>query len=87
MAQKVFRSWSMVQLSLRLQRVPKTKQWELFQRVMLVIVLIMWFTTVMSSVSFRLTSDSEIGASFRGESAASTGPFVSHARKLAWVDR
>ncbi|KAG0627743.1 hypothetical protein M758_2G224900 [Ceratodon purpureus] len=86
MAQKVFGSLSMVQLSMRLRRVTKTKQWELFQRVMLVIVLIIWFTTVMTSVFFRLTSDSEMGATFTEESAT-TVPFLPHARKLAWTLR
>lgn len=56
MAQNVFGAWSMVQLSLRLQRVTKTKQWEMFQRAMLAIVLMIWFITVLTSVFFRLST-------------------------------
>lgn len=56
MAQNVFCSWSMARLSLRLRRVSKTKQWETFRRVMLVVFLISWFSMVMTSVYARLAS-------------------------------
>nr|PNR46507.1 hypothetical protein PHYPA_013626 [Physcomitrium patens] len=85
MAQRVSSSWSMAQLSMRLQRVAKTKQWELFQRVMLVIVVIIWVATVMTTAFIRLSTDSEIDTNL-SSSSDSTSPLF-HARKLAsWIE-
>lgn len=55
MAPKLLAGWSMARVSRKVQQITKTKQWEVFRQLMLLIILLIWFSMATSAMYHRLS--------------------------------